>query len=159
MAFGQDEIEQAFQRYQDAANHAGRTGDWRPWVECFTPDVEYVEHLYGRFHGRDEVLAWITRTMTKWPFTHMQEFPWDWYTIDAEQGWLVGQVENRFVDPGDGQVYQGANWTRLVYAGDGLFASEEDVYNPSSFAPMVEGWLTAWSAHHPDAPDPSDRSD
>jgi hypothetical protein len=151
MGFERDEIERAFRRYREAADEAGRTGDWRPWVECFTPDVVYVEHLYGRFHGRDEVLAWITRTMTKWPFTQMQEFPWDWYTIDAEQGWLVGQVENRFVDPGDGLVYEGANWTRLVYAGDGLFASEEDVYNPASFAPVVEGWLAAWSTHHPDS--------
>ena len=87
--------------------------------------MHYVEHLYG-------------------------EFPWDWFTIDAEQGWVVGQVENRFVDPGDGEVYEAPNWTRLVYAGDGLFSSEEDVYNPSHFGPVVEGWLAAWTAHHPD---------
>ena len=120
MAFTRDEIEAAFQRYQDAANEAGRTGDWQPWVDCFVPDVEYVEHLYGDFKGRDAVQEWIEKTMNAWPFTHMQIFPWDWYTIDAEQGWVVGQVENRFVDPGDGKVYEGANWTRLVYAGDGL---------------------------------------
>ena len=105
------------------------------------PDVEYVEHLYGKFNGRDAVQAWIEKTMNAWPFTHMQIFPWDWYTIDAEQGWVVGQVENRFVDPGDGKVYEGANWTRLVYAGDGLFESEEDVYNPDDFAPAVQAWL------------------
>jgi len=150
MGFEREEIEAAFRRYSAAADEAGRSGDWRPWVECFTPDVLYIEHLYGEFRGRAAVLGWITRTMTAWPFTHMQEFPWDWYTIDAAQGWLVGQVENRFVDPGDGEVYQGANWTRLVYAGDGLFASEEDVYNPATFAPVVERWLAAWSVHHPD---------
>ena len=49
-------------------------------------------------------------------------------------------------------IYEGANWTRLVYAGDGLFASEEDVYNPAHFGPVVEGWLAAYAAHHPDAP-------
>ena len=90
--------------------------------------------------------------MNAWPFTHMQIFPWDWYTIDAEQGWVVGQVENRFVDPGDGKVYEAANWTRLVYAGDGLFESEEDVYNPQDFAPAVQQWLEAWATHHPDQP-------
>ena len=153
MAFDRDEMEAAFQRYQDAANEAGRTGDWRPWVECFVPDVHYIEHLYGEFHGREAVLAWITETMTVWPFTEMQLFPWDWYTVDAEQGWIVGQVENRFVDPGDGQVHEGANWTRLVYAGDGLFASEEDVYNPAHFGPVVTSWLAAWRTHHPDQPD------
>jgi len=152
MAFDRDEMEAAFQRYQDAANEAGRTGDWRPWVECFTEDLHYVEHLYGEFHGRDAVQAWIESTMNAWPFTHMQLFPWDWYTIDAEQGWVVGQVQNRFVDPGDGSVHQAPNWTRLVYAGDGLFASEEDVYNPSHFGPMVTAWLDAWRTQHPDLP-------
>jgi hypothetical protein len=154
MGFTRDEIAAAFDRYRDAAAEAGRTGDWRPWVECFVEDVHYVEHLYGEFHGREAVLEWITGTMTTWPFTEMQLFPWDWYTIDAEQGWVVGQVENRFTDPGDGQVHEGANWTRLVYAGDGLFASEEDVYNPAHFAPVVEGWLAAYRTHHPSNPGP-----
>ena len=153
MGFDHDEMEAAFATYRAAAEHAGRTGDWRPWVECFVPDVHYVEHLYGEFHGRDELLAWITETMAPWPVRHMTSFPWDWYTIDAEQGWVVGQVENRFVDPGDGQVYEAANWTRLVYAGDGLFASEEDVYNPAHFAPVVEAWVAAWREHHPDRPE------
>jgi hypothetical protein len=152
MAYTSDEIQAAFDRFRDAAAVGGRTGDWHEWVACFTPDIHYIEHLYGEFHGRDEVLAWITRTMGDWPFTQMQEFPWDWYTIDAEQGWVVGQVENRFVDPGDGRVYQGPNWTRLVYAGDGLFSSEEDVYNPASLGPVVKGWLDAWAANHPDRP-------
>ena len=151
--FDRGEIAEAFAAYRAAAEEAGRTGDWRPWVERFTPDVHYVEHLYGEFRGRDAVLEWITKTMSPWPFNQMQIFPWDWYTIDAEQGFVVGQVENRFVDPGDGEIYEGANWTRLVYAGDGLFASEEDVYNPAHFAPVVERWLAAWAAHHPEGPD------
>ncbi len=152
MSFDRAEIEEAFDRFRAAADHGGATGDWTPWVECFTPDVHYVEHLYGEFHGRDEVLTWITRTMGAWPFTHMQLFPWDWYTIDSEQGWVVGQVENRFVDPGDGSVHEAANWTRLLYAGDGLFSQEEDVYNPSDFAPAVEGFLAAWAANHHEDP-------
>lgn len=152
MSHDHAEIQAAFDRYVAAADRGGRTGNWRPWVDCFTPDMRYIEHLYGEFHGREAVLDWITTTMSAWPFDHMREFPWDWYTVDAEQGWVIGQVENRFVDPGDGQVYQAANWTRLVYAGDGLFSSEEDVYNPADFGPMVEAWLQAWAAHHPDHP-------
>ena len=150
MTWDRGEIQQAFDRYRAAAAHAGRTGDWSDWVGCFTPDVHYVEAMYGVFDGRDAVLAWITETMSAWPFTHMQEFPWDWYTIDAEQGFVVGQVQNRFVDPGDGSIHQEPNWTRLTYAGEGLFSSEEDVYNPAAFGPMVERWLAAWRAHHPD---------
>jgi hypothetical protein len=152
MGISHEEIAGAFERFRAAADTAGRTGDWRPWAECFTPDVHYIEHLYGEFRGRQQVLDWITATMGTWPFDQMQLFPWDWYTIDAEQGWVVGQVENRFIDPGDGKIYQGANWTRLVYAGDGLFSSEEDVYNPAHFGPVVDAWLRAWDEHHPATP-------
>ena len=148
MPFDRAEIQEAFDRFAVAADHGGRTGDWTQWVECFTPDVHYIEHMYGEFNGRQEVLDWITATMTTWPMTHMQEFPWDWHIIDEERGWVVGQVENRFVDPGDGNVYQCDNWTKLVYAGDGLFSSEEDVYNPSRFEKVVKGWLAAWKEHH-----------
>jgi hypothetical protein len=149
MGFTREEIEDAFAKYRTAADEAGRTGDWRPWVERFTPDCRYVEHMYGVFEGRQAVLDWITATMTEWPFTQMQLFPWDWFTIDAAQGWIVGQLQNNFVDPGDGQVYGAANWTRLVYAGDGLFSEEEDVYNPAEFGPAVTGFLAAWKTHHP----------
>ena len=149
VAYDRAEIEAAFERYRDAAAHAGRTGDWRPWVECFTEDCRYVEHLYGTFHGREAVLDWITATMSAFPFDHMTEYPWDWYSIDAEHGWVIGQVANNFDDPGDGRVYGAPNWTRLIYAGDGLFSEEEDVYNPAEFEPMVKDWLAAWKVHHP----------
>ncbi len=148
--FNPAEMQEALDRFAASADESAAKGDWSSWVANFTPDVHYVEHLYGEFHGRDAVLEWINSTMTAWPFDHMQFFPWDWYTIDAEQGWIVGQVQNRFVDPGDGKVYQAPNWTRLVYAGDGLFSSEEDVYNPSNFAPMVNDWLAVWAEHHPE---------
>ena len=152
MGYDRDEIQAAFDTYVAAAGEAGRTGDWRPWVECFTPDLHYIEHLYGDFHGREAVLEWITKTMSAWPFTHMQLFPWDWYTVDAEQGWIIGQVENRMADPGDGKLYQEYNWSRLVYAGNGLFSSEEDVYNPARFGEMLKNWMKAWREHHPDQP-------
>ncbi len=149
MAWARNEIQRAFDDYRGAADAAGLSGDWQPWAERFTPDARYVEHMYGEFNGRQEILDWITPVMTVWPFDHMRYFPWDWYTIDADQGFVVGQIQNRFVDPGDGGIYQGANWTRLLYAGDGLFSEEEDVYNPAHFEPVVRNWLAAWKKHHP----------
>jgi hypothetical protein len=151
MGFPLEEIEAAFDRYKAAAAEAGRTGNWDLFVNLFTEDVDYIEHHYGRFKGRDEVRAWIVPAMTKWPTTRMTSFPWTWYTIDADQGWIVGEVANVMDDPGDGKVYEAANWTRLVYAGDGLFSEEEDVYNPAEFASMIGDWIAAYRANDQDA--------
>ena len=44
----------------------------------------------------------------------------------------------------NGEPFWFPNWTRLVYAGDGLFSSEEDIYNPTRDAPGAVGaWLQA----------------
>jgi hypothetical protein len=149
VGFPLQEIQAAFDHYREAAAEAGRSGDWEHFVDCFTTDVDYVEHHYGRFKGRDQVRDWVVPAMTTFPVDHMKSFPWNWYVIDAERGWVLGEVANVMDDPGDGQVYQAANWTRLVYAGEGLFGEEEDVYNPAEFAAMIRGWLAAWKAHHP----------
>jgi hypothetical protein len=72
----------------------------------------------------------------------MPTFPVNWHVVDEERGWLVFEVENRMEDPGDGSIHEAANITILHYAGDGLWSSEEDVYNPADFLRMLEGWRT-----------------
>ena len=99
--------------------------------------------LGGTFVGREALYEWISETMAQWPNSEMKEFPHDWCICDEERGWWVCQIENRFVDPGDGEVYQAYNLTVLKYAGDGLFSSEEDAYNPANFAPVVKAWIAA----------------
>lgn len=147
MGYPLEEIQAAFDHYREAAAEAGRTGNWELFVDCFTEDVDYIEHHYGRFKGRDEVRNWVVPAMTAFPVDHMRSFPWNWYTIDAEKGWVIGEIANVMDDPGDGKVYEAANWSRLVYAGDGRFREEEDVYNPTEFAEMMRAWLQAWKAN------------
>jgi hypothetical protein len=140
-AWSREELERAFARYQEAAATGGRTGDWRPWSECFTEDCTYKEHLYGTFEGRAELLAWITRVcVEEYPGNQMPEFPIEWYIVDEERGWIVCQVWNRMADPGDGSIHQEYNFTLLKYAGDGRFSYEEDIYNPAAFGDMLAGW-------------------
>lgn len=141
--FTREEVESAFHRYQDAAAAAAVTGDWRPWAACFTEDATYHEHHFGRMSGRDQILSWITETMRAFPNNQMVAFPVDWYVIDEDRGWVICQVQNRMADPGDGTVHQAYNWTRLEYAGGGLFSHEEDMYNPAEFVEMINGWLAA----------------
>ena len=94
------EIEEAFAEYQRRAAASGASGDWRPWADLFTEDAEYIEHLYGRMHGREAIYEWIQATMSEYPGSEMPEFPIEWYTIDEDKGWVICQVWNRMRDPG-----------------------------------------------------------
>ena len=147
MTYSRDEIESAFDRYRAAAAEAGGTGNWEVFLDRFTEDVHYIEHHYGEFHGKQAVRDWIVPEMAKWPINQMQFYPWDWHVIDVERGWIIGQIANVMTDPGDGKEHRAVNWTRLVYAGDGLFSLEEDIYNPNEFGEMVTEWISVWKAH------------
>ena len=61
-------------------------------------------------------------------------------------GAVVMHIKNLLDHPSDpdGEPFWFPNWTRLVYAGDNLWACEEDIYNPRrDAARVVGGWLTA----------------
>lgn len=137
-----DELEKAFVLYEATAQQAAASGDWGPWVNLFTEDAEYIEHLFGTMHGRDAIGEWITKTMAAYPGNAMVAFPIEWSVIDEDRGWVVCQVWNRMTDPGDGSIHQAYNFTLLKYAGDDRWASEEDIYNPAHFVSMIEGWET-----------------
>ena len=151
--FKRKEIEKAFDRYQEAALKGAQTKDWTDWANCFTEDVTYFEHHYGRFWGRENVLKWITKTMNEWPADHMTAFPITWYSIDTDKGWVICEVMNRMEDLGDGKIYQEPNITILHYAGDGLFSYEEDAYNPHNMGVTISAWIEAKKKLESDAKD------
>lgn len=144
--FSREEIEREYERYRETAARAGASGEWGPWAELFTEDAEYVEHLYGRFQGREAIRKWITDTMAEFPNNEMTQFPVDWWVIDEERSWVLCAVWNRMADLGDGEVYQAINWSRLTYAGDGLWSYEEDLYNVDEFGDMIRRYLAARKA-------------
>jgi hypothetical protein len=144
--FSRQEIEDAFQTFQERAEVSATSGDWSAWAESFTEDAEYYEHHYGRFKGREAIREWIQTTMVEPVNKEMRAFPIDWYVIDEEKGWVLCQVANVMDDPGDGSDHREYNWTLLHYAGDGQFSYEEDMYNPMEFGTMIKGWLEAKKA-------------
>ena len=134
------ELEEALENYKRLALEAGTTGNWDGWADQFTEDATYIEHLFGTMGGREAIRRWITKTMSEGINPEMKYFPWEWHMIDEERGWVIGQVWNRMVDPGDGSLHQAYNFTLLKYAGDMKWSYEEDIYNPAHFQEMIRGW-------------------
>jgi len=142
--YSRDEIERAFQRYQDMGLAAARSGDWSLWGQMFTEDCAYHEHSLGEWGGREAVVREMAALMHK-----TEETPWIWcnqypvkdYVIDEDRGWVWSMIWNRMEDPGNAQVFECNCLTMLYYAGDGQFSFEEDLYNPLQFQQMMEDWL------------------
>jgi hypothetical protein len=153
-SYSREEIERAFQHYQEVAAASGKTQDWRAWADLFTEDATYIEHHFGEMHGREAIYAWIQDAMTQPLAEEMTQFPIEWYVIDADRGWVVCQVWNRMNDPGDGSVHQAYNFTLLKYAGNNRWSYEEDIYNPKKFEDMIAAWaaVKAGQAAEPASP-------
>jgi ketosteroid isomerase-like protein len=141
--YSKQEILDAFENYKRARDEASRSGDWNVWADVFTPDAHYIEHAYGEIHGQDAIRKWICEVMAPFP---TMTFPQDWWVLDEERGAIVFCVQNQFPEPfkPDGTPYQFPNWTRLVYGGNGLWKSEEDIYNPARDSGReFQGWIRA----------------
>lgn len=141
------ELAAAFEHYQETVRRAADSGDWSLFSDLFVEDADYNEHAYGRFTGRAAIRDWIIQTMTTFPGSSMVAFPISWSVIDEDRGWIVCEVQNVMADPGDGSLHQEPNITILRYAGDNLFAAEEDVYNPGRYLPMVQNWARVAESH------------
>ncbi len=141
VGFSRGELESEFEAYRARGAAAGASGDWSPWADQFTENAVYVEHLFGRFEGREAIREWITSTMSEFPNDQFTSFPVEWAMFDDDRGWIVCEVQNRLTDPGDGSIFQAPNYTKLHYAGDGMWSYEEDVYNPQSMADAFQGWF------------------
>jgi hypothetical protein len=141
--YSREELQTAFDHYNEARVQSQETGDWNIWAQRFTEDAHYIEHAYGEFHGREAIAKWICEVMG--PFPDMT-FPQDWISFDDKNGAIVFQCQNAMPHPTDpnGAPFSFASWTRLVYGGNGLWKSEEDVYNPNKdAAPTIKAWVEA----------------
>lgn len=138
--FTRAELAEAFAEFERTVARAAETKDWDAWVQQYTPDVDYIEHAAGTMKGRDEVRAWIYRTMTTFPGSHMTAFPSLWSVIDESTGRIICELDNPMVDPGDGSVISATNVSIVTYAGAGQWCRQEDIYNPLRFVKAALKW-------------------
>ena len=139
--WSRDELEDAFARYQQVVVDIGSTWNWSSYADQFTADATYVEHALGNMTGREAIREWIVSTMNTFPGSEMPFYPVEWYSIDADKGWVINRNVNTMKGPGDGSVHGTPVLTVLKYAGDGLWSYEEDAYNPMNFLVMVQGYV------------------
>lgn len=135
-----EELQNAFAGFQQTVAEVAVSRDWDRWADQFTVDAHYVEHAYGTFTGREEIRAWVTKTMTSFPGSHMTGYPALWSVCDPATRRVIAEIDNPMRDPGDGSVFSATNISILTYAGDGLWSGAEDVYNPLEFGRMTYAW-------------------
>ncbi|MBD0321995.1 MAG: nuclear transport factor 2 family protein [Aldersonia sp.] len=140
--FDRAELTEAIRHYEQVVADCSRSQDWSPFADLFTTDAEYVEHAYGSFRGREEVRRWICAVMAPFPQMRIEQV---WRAYDEENDAVVFGVDNILDHPTEaGVVFSFPNVSRVVYAGVGLFSSQEDTYTPARDAPRVIGdWVRA----------------
>jgi hypothetical protein len=116
------EVEAAFQRCWTTGS---LDEDWARWPDHLTPDVHYVERVFGTMRGRDAVRAWIVSLMEVRGDVHAVL---EWYLVKDRR--VVLSMQNRYYSPDpDGEHIDFAGLTVLEYAGNGMFGYEEDYWD------------------------------
>lgn len=135
------ELDTAFRTWHSTvAEAAAGRRSWHDFVDLFTPDAEYHEQMVGTLRGRDAIWAWVEPTLARFPGSATVSLPTYWHVIDEVNGVIVAKLNNIMRDPGDGSEMGADNISILTYAGDGLFSSEEDVYDPAAFVNLIADW-------------------
>lgn len=138
--FSRDELTEAFDGFEATVARAAQTRDWDPWVDQYSDDITYVEHAAGTMHGREQVRAWIWKTMEAFPGSYMTSFPSLWTVVDEARGRVLCELDNPMRDPGDGTIISATNISIVTYAGNGKWCRQEDVYNPMRFVAATVKW-------------------
>jgi hypothetical protein len=121
--FPRSEVEEALGQWWQIGNVLE---DWAAWTDQFVPDVFYHDYFWGPLHGRAEVDTWIHAVMKGVPEIYTV---YDWHAIEDDV--VVFHCQNRRDNPSsEGPEYWDFPGLSVIrYAGDGLWASEEDYWD------------------------------
>lgn len=133
------EVLEAWDRYL-AIRHAAEKGkaDWSEIADLFTEDAQFYDSSWGRHRGRKNLRQFLKDSMAG---IEGWTFPVQWQMVEGNR--LLVRWVNRL--PGqrpDGSHYDVPAFTTLLYAGDGLFSWEEDLYDTGHLHEVIaeSGW-------------------
>lgn len=150
MAHPEPEILDAYDRYVALRDRAERgEASWAELADHFTEDGWFSDPAWGRVEGRPAIRRFMEESMTGlegWTFPRL------WTSVEGDR--LVSVWMNRL--PGaraDGSFYEATGVSIMTYAGDGLWASEEDVLNMAHVMELIResGWKPGPGAKPPPA--------
>ncbi len=147
--FSLEEMRDAYENFKRVSDACAASGDYNAFADLFTDDCLYIEHAFGEMRGRDAVRKWIVPLMRDPINAEMVKYTHDWFYLDEDNGRVIFCARTHMSDPGDGSELSATNWTRIDYAGNGLWSREEDIYNPANFGTLLTDWQNAKSAAAP----------
>jgi ketosteroid isomerase-like protein len=107
-------------------------------ADFYTDDAVYIDGAWGRLEGKETIARWLVDSMLgleDW------KFPVEFVAIEGNDivvKWTQILPRTR----PDGTPYRQSAYSRLIYAGDGKFSYEEDMYNMAHVLEDIEasGW-------------------
>ena len=135
MSEAREEVEAAWRHLVAVADRA----DWSAWADLHSPDCIWVEHHLGTFRGREAIRKAILDAMGPVP---MMQFPVEWVAFEGNR--VVYYPWQVLPDPTGGQeIFRFGCVTILEYGGNGLWAYQEDLYNPAEGQAVYKRWMNA----------------
>lgn len=153
--YPETEIRAAWNRVIETRDKIAR-GDarWADIADHFTEDAVYIDPVWGRYEGREAIRTFMHDCMEGFDGW---AFPTQWSVIKDN---LVICMFWSSV-PGkrpDGSTYDCFSMNLSIYAGDGLFCYENDIFNMVELAQLIKesGWQPPAHANLP--PENPDRN-
>lgn len=150
MTHAREDVEAAVARYCDLRRRIEVPDDpatWADLADLFTEGAVYSDPAWGRIEGREAIREFMHDSMVgldDW------RFPVELTAIEGDDVVIKWTQILPGVD-GDGRARTQSGFSRLVYAGDGLFSYEEDLLNMVQVMDDLRavGWTVPEGFHFP----------
>lgn len=148
--YPEEEIRKAWDHVLETREKIARgEADWGDIADHFTEDGVYIDPVWGRYVGREAIRTFMHDCMVgfdDWRFPHLWTVVKDNLIICA----FWSRVPGKLPDGSDPDCF---SMSLAIYAGNGQFCYENDVFNMVELAQLIgdSGWAPPPVSHTPPA--------